>query len=66
MSERSAEQQEEAMRQHVQTMIARDRAARAADTQTAQTAQANVAKDDAKTREDATEGRRVRQGYTLR
>lgn len=62
----SAEQQEEQVRQYVQTLIARDRAARATDMQTQIQAQGQVARDDARLREDATEGRRARQGYTLR
>lgn len=63
---RSAEEQEQAVDKYVQTMIARDRAAKAADARAQGQAQADVAKDDANLKEDAKEVRRQRQGYTLR
>jgi hypothetical protein len=62
----TAVQQEAAAERYWQTLIARDRAARAADTQTMKDAQTNVARDDARVRQDRFEGRRARQGYTLR
>lgn len=63
---RSAEEQEQAVDEYVNTMIARDRAAKAADAQAQGQAQTAVAKDDAKLQQDAKEVRRQRQGYTLR
>jgi hypothetical protein len=62
----TAAQQEAAAERYWQTLIARDRAARAADTQTIKDARTNVARDDARVRQDRSEGRRARQGYTLR
>jgi hypothetical protein len=63
---RSAEEQEQAVDKYVNTMIARDRAAKAADAQAQGQAQTAVAKDNAKLQQDAKEVRRQRQGYTLR
>lgn len=63
---RSAEEQEQAVDEYVNTMIARDRAAKAADAQAQGQAQTAVAKDDAKLQQDRKEVRRQRQGYTLR
>ena len=62
----TAAQQEAAAERYWQTLIARDRAARAADTQTMKSAETNIARDDARVRQDRSEGRRARQGYTLR
>jgi hypothetical protein len=62
----TAAQQEAAADRYWQTLIARDRAARAADAQTMKDAQTNVARDDARVRQDRSEGRRARQGYSLR
>ena len=62
----TAAQQEAAAERYWQTLIARDRAARAADTQTMKDAQTNVVRDDGRVRQDRSEGRRARQGYTLR
>lgn len=63
---RSAEEQEQAVDEYVNTLIARDRAAKAADAQAQGQAQTAVAKDDAKLQQDVREVRRQRQGYTLR
>jgi hypothetical protein len=62
----TAAQQEAAAERYWQTLIARDRAARAADTQTMKGAETNVARDDARVHQDRSESRRARQGYTLR
>lgn len=63
---RSAEEQEQAVDEYVNTLIARDRAAKAADARAQGQAQTAVAKDDAKLQQDGKEVRRQRQGYTLR
>jgi hypothetical protein len=62
----TAAQQEAAAERYWQTLIARDRAARAADTQTIKGAATNVARDDVRVRQDRSEGCRAGQGYTLR
>jgi hypothetical protein len=62
----TAAQQEAAAERYWQTLIARDRAARAADTQTIKAARTSIVRDDARVRQDRSEGRRARQGYTLR
>lgn len=63
---RTVEQKEAAADQYWQGLIARDRAARAADAQMMKTAQANVAQDDVRLRQDAAKARRERHAFTMR
>jgi len=47
-------------------MIARDRAARSAEAPAMKAAQSRVARADERVRQNRSEGRRARHGYTLR
>jgi|KBSSwiStaDraftv2_1062776.scaffolds.fasta_scaffold364636_2 hypothetical protein len=66
MPETSTAQQEAAAERYWQSMIARDRAARSAEAPAMKAAQSRVARADERVRQNRSEGRRARHGYTLR
>jgi hypothetical protein len=62
----TVKEQEAAAERYWQSRVERGGAARAADTQTIKGAETNAARDNARVRQDRSEDRRTRRGYSRR